>query len=58
MRTVFQWLTNGTTSAEGVVHDQRQVMLLCERNEGFEVRHGESGITDGFEIDRFGLGID
>ena len=58
MRTEFQRLADRAASAEGVVHNQGQIMLFRQRDKGLEVRHGKAWIADGFEIDRFRLRID
>ena len=36
----------------GVVHDQRDAGVVGDLGEGFEIRHVELGVADGFGVDR------
>ncbi len=55
---MLQRLADRPACAEGIVHDERQIMLLRQRHKGLKVRHCQSGIANGFQIDRLRLRID
>ncbi len=46
-----------TARAEGIVHDERQVMVLGDRCNAFKIRHYKARIADGFHINGLGIGI-
>ena len=58
MHPVPQRLANRAAGTEGIVDDQREIVLLRQGRERLEIRHGEPRIADRFQVDRLGLRID
>src|SRR5688572_19425259 len=49
----FQWLAQIPTGSKSVINDQREIIVLCKRDEFFKIRNVEAGIANRFEKNRF-----
>ena len=58
VRAVLQGPEQVAARAEGVVHNQRQVVLVGNGRNGLKIGNAEAGVANGFEVNGLGIFVD